>query len=278
MDRVSQTKNKLLKGKSKASLKPINKSLKKKSTNSDQEFKEKDHRYRRMSNIEPSNFKLNEKQIGGLKRLSTEIDEKVKTLQNATPFFNMSHREIVRHSRSQIPYGHALFTNGTQNPTISMTSDFAPLTTTAGNILNQVVALQATGCANYAIFANVFDEVRAIHIVVHLCTTFVAGYNTATNGGISCGVVDYVDSTALTTTAAILEFDNKKIVPILTSVPKMFKWEVHLEHLNDSSWVDTATNVTPAYLKFYSTTINGASTQVVGYVWYEMVFQYRSEY
>jgi hypothetical protein len=160
----------------------------------------------------------------------------------------------------EIPYLPIEWGKGTQIPTFRLYSDFTLVTSSAGNVINTVISIDAAQFSFFSSAATIFDEYRPIRGGVQLDTLLAS----TQRNGVIVGVIDYDDATALTTTQLANHFDTKKIVN-LERKEKPYRWAVMFDATPDKNWLTTATtNTLFAAWKAYGNSSGGvpASTDV----------------
>jgi len=146
----------------------------------------------------------------------------------------------------EIPYSFASFFKGTQNP-VFMLRFSSVITVVTGNAYNTVIAINASQFPRFADLANLFDEYRPIMGRVHFYGKAKVE-NTGANilhTGFGYGVVDYADSTAITTHQNAVEYDTHKPFSYDSrSKLSVQKWQLQFEPLPDQDWIPIATQST----------------------------------
>jgi len=158
--------------------------------------------------------------------------------------------ELINASRrgkgeQEIPFNPASFMKGTQIPSFVLREEF-PITVTGATLYNTVIAVNLSQFSQSADFANIFDEYRAIWARVHWDAKSLFYENTATGpqttkSGFGRAVIDYGDSTALTTASIAVGYDTmKRLCLDARSMYASQSWQVKFEPLPDQEWIPVA--------------------------------------
>jgi len=150
---------------------------------------------------------------------------------------------------------------GTWMPTIKFHSSPAAISSVTG-VMATVVQLRASSLAYFNSFSGLFDEYRMkgpIEAVYR--PTYVPNVN-GPNHGFGVGAVDFVDSTAMASTAGALMYDTAEIFP--TTLPNsgtnITTWHTKLLGQPDLLWIDTGVQSTDfCWFKVYNWANNGGS-------------------
>lgn len=149
---------------------------------------------------------------------------------------------------------------GVQEPIIRLRSGLSSNSSSSG-VFNPVVSISWFGSNYYQYWAELFDEYQIIYARVH---AFPAYNNNSTDGlnRYYVGVIDYDDSSPLSSISGSLLYDTSKVVSGVQSTPQPETWEVRPVGIPDLTWTATSTDRTVAYWKAYNFAGIGGSVAI----------------
>jgi hypothetical protein len=149
-------------------------------------------------------------------------------------------------------------------------------TDVASQLVNSI-AIQANLLASIASLWAIFDEYRPAGPF----RVFYTPGDTSTSRLYGIGVLDYSNSSTLTTVAEAMSYDTKKIFdlsPYHTVRSGYAEWCGHVTGIPDMTWITTGTDVTIAWWKTFSFNVGDSSWSIsatYGWLNYEMEIEFR---
>jgi hypothetical protein len=158
---------------------------------------------------------------------------------------------------------------GTFMPKLPFRSyDPAVIASTSG-VVTLVVTLETSVLAGFGYWGTIFDEYHPTGpFTITYFPTFSAG------PALVAGVIDYVDSTALSSKSAAMIYDTVKVfsASFTGGNEQRIHWNGHLSGIPDMTWLDTSnTGQDFAYWKSFAFAATSGS-QTYGYLWFEDVW------
>jgi hypothetical protein len=151
--------------------------------------------------------------------------------------------------KKEIPFFAPHFALGTQFVEVRLYLADQTITFTGSTAYNTVYQVVVTNCSNWASFAVIFDEFRYLRGEVCYVPQQLPPLQAVANG---IAVLDYGDSTALTSMTEALSYDNKKmfnayITPNVNMHPTQGSafWPVQITNQPDKAW--TPVGSVPAF-------------------------------
>jgi len=154
-----------------------------------------------------------------------------------------------------------LFGN-TQEPEITLSSDFTLIVATAGAVVAPAVAFKWGSTNDQGSWAQVFDEVK---VIIGLFEVYPVS-EAMTSLMVFC--IDYDDAAVLASSAAALSYDTRQVfnnigttATLISCLPtSRSTLQVFPQGIPDKQWIDTSdTTTVVAYLKGYGTATASAS-------------------
>lgn len=187
--------------------------------------------------------------------------------------------------RKDIPYWNPTFAKGTQVIEVLLYSNKVNVTTVASTAYATVQNITAALFNNFSDFAGIFDEYRMVGGKCNYYPALLTSVTGTTNPGTGFCVaaVDYGVSSAFASQDAAISHDNKQFFYLTAMVNQLLdqrrgvaEWKLELEPLPDEDWIPATTNNTVvAYWKPYMESGNSPGNFTIGFMTYQMRFQFR---
>jgi hypothetical protein len=140
--------------------------------------------------------------------------------------------------------------------------------------------MDVSGISGWSSFAALFDEYRVRKAKLVVMPGFIGlgsaaiGTGTGTTQFVRM-VVDYDDSTAISSSTAALLYDTGVDFPLGSSVPAKHVLKALPEGQPDLAWVTTATPIVPFWFKFYNlfTGLTASSNVAIAYIEVDVEFR-----
>lgn len=156
----------------------------------------------------------------------------------------------------------------------------AQIVASAAGVITASNRLRAADLDYFASFSGIFDEYRFAGPIEAI---YRPGYTQNVGGQYQAwgvGVIDFVDGTALASTAGALMFDTAQIFPLTVpnSGPVDSRWKSKLMGIPDLTWYDTSVGTTDvAWFKVYAY-FNTGGTVNWGYQEWVVEIEFRQLY
>jgi hypothetical protein len=186
--------------------------------------------------------------------------DKFRALKISSPVQHQATSSVLRNMTRKV--------FGTYMPKLPFKSYQPAAVSSTTGVIVTVVSLQSSVLAGFGYYASIFDEYRPIGPFRALFyPTFVSSVQ------LLVGVIDYVDSTPLSSSASGMLFDTARVFAAVYGGGRVEPtvWPGHLLGIPDLTWLDTSvTSTNFAHWKAYAFAATSGS-QTYGYLWFEDV-------
>ncbi len=149
---------------------------------------------------------------------------------------------------------------GTVMPAIKCQLVDIAVTPTAG-VLTTVYSVEYGNVNDNSLFTSMFDEYMFVKAKMEWIPYRQAGFSTSGSIAMAIGVVDYVDATALSSSAQAFSFDTRRFFYLENpGKPYREEWPMRFLDPPDEEWNQTGTSPDMGYLKLYAWQGVGGST------------------
>jgi len=195
-------------------------------------------------------------------------------------------RTIISHIRSgrkgDIPFFLPTMMKKSQIVELKMQTNYAKVTTSTGIAYSGVSPCLLSTFIDATDVIDLFDEYRPIRGKAYYIPRYNFGSTPIQTGG---AAIDFANATPFSNSQTMLNHDNSVMFDLLRmsqhpTVRGKWQnasavWEIRPDSSPDENWVDTAASTPICWWKAWFEAVNVSSSLDIGYLVFEMVFQFR---